>query len=95
MIIWSGLGIIVPIIMFLCGLLASLFFESTDSNAFYGTSLLISVLPILVIGFGMEGSGDEEEEESEPAGSHSFFFIPIKWWSLICLAVGLYLVIKG
>lgn len=95
MIIWSGFGIIVPILMFLCGLLASLFFESTDSNAFYGTALLISVLPILVIGFGLEGSGDEDEGEAEPAGAHSFFFIPVKWWSLISLALGLFLVIKG
>ena len=96
MIIWSGFGISVPILVFLSALLASLFHEDTTlGNAGYmASTLLISFLPVLLIGFGMDGASKEGEADEEPGAVHSFFFIKIKYWGFILLAGGLYMLVK-
>lgn len=96
MIVWSGMGILVPIIFALAVWISSLFFEdyTFQNNAFVGTAMLIAALPIGLLGLGLEVPDEPEEgQEPEEPGHHSFFFIPMKWWGLICIGLGIYLLV--
>ncbi len=89
MLIWNGFGIIVPIIFFIVGWIASYFFDdlTLGNTSYIATIMLFSALPVGLIGLGMA----QPSEDGTPAKNHSFFFIPVQWWGLLFLVGGLVL----
>lgn len=87
MIIWNGFGIIVPIIFFIVGWITSYFYDDVTLGNFsyISTIMLISALPVGLVGLGMS----QPSEDGSPAGNHSFFFVPVKWWGLLFLVGGI------
>ncbi len=96
MLIWKGAGILVPLIAVVCfGAVAVLVSDSFDTN--YG--IVISQLvagAVIWVAAGLLSRGETrtlvDPETNEPVvlkKTHSFFFIPMKYWAFILPALSL------
>jgi hypothetical protein len=87
MIIWSGLGFLVAVIVFGFSLVFNLAFNAWLVENYYedhkwpfGVSLLLSAIACWFLGAYLRGRGAQ-------TGNHRFFFIPVHLWGPI-LAIG-------
>ncbi len=103
MIIWSGYGFLVPIIAFACLLAAEFVSEAVfhDGN-YYQEHAWPMALGFMVAGVVVAAAAhrfrgaeprvmlDEETGERVMVGGskHSFFFVPIRYWSGILFMIG-------
>jgi len=104
MIIFSGLGFLVPIIGFGTLILVQYFAGQITGNEEYYqknewvrvlgivlAALLIYILDQLLHRKVKRLSDAEDVEEILKSKTHSLFFIPLKWWPLIIIVLGAYL----
>jgi hypothetical protein len=104
MIIWSGLGFLVPIVAFGCFVLTELVVESAlGDDTYYQEHTWPMALAFGIAALGVAVLGKElKDEESrilvdEKTGErvavngtrHSFFFVPTRYWAPILLVIGL------
>ena len=102
MIIWSGFGFLVPIIAFGCLLASEAGIEAfSHDDKFYQmhgwpklVAFLVAAAIVWPIGAVLERRGGRTlidpatGEQVKVGGRHTFFFLPMKWWSLACIASG-------
>ena len=95
--VWRGIGIIVPIIVFINGFIVKLFIEDDriGNPRFMGWTLFYSAIVCLLIGLAVLGGNKEAEEKNQPKKKHDFFFIPIIFWALIFGGISAWLLIGG
>lgn len=103
MIIWSGLGFLVAVIVFGFSLMANLISDSISGNEIYwkthqwplAVSLLCSSLACWFLGNFLRNRkakvliDKETGEEVVLKPSHSLFFVPMPYWGPILLVVGI------
>ncbi|MBK9452211.1 MAG: hypothetical protein IPN95_22875 [Bacteroidetes bacterium] len=99
MLIWRGMGIAVPIIFFLTGLIVKWVSGDPDTRIgnpnFIGWTSLFSGIVILLLGLALLGSS-EDENGNKVKKKHDFFWIPVFVWGLLLGVLSIYLlVIKG
>ena len=109
MIVWRGLGFLVGVIGFGSLILAEFVAESiTKDEQFYQENpwvILAGFTVAAVLTFGLYKLlrlkkpriviDKETREEFELGGNHSFFFIPVKWWPVAFIALGLLFQMEG
>lgn len=97
MIIWSGLGFLIIVIMIASGICIRFIFETItgDVQAFNNGNLGVTVTMFVtaILNFGLykflmckKGRvviDKETGQEIELFKNHSLFFIPVKWWTPI------------
>ena len=102
MLIWSGWGILIPLIV----VLVSGFFAIAGGDDHAGTGLAIGLILsgviVWTVGKKLNGKQDRtliDPETGQPvrvkAGRHSLFFIPMQWWAPVCAALGIALLAAG
>jgi len=101
MIIWSGYGFVVFIVVFLDSLFAEMISESiTNDENYYqanliplGCSLLVSAIVVKIISDFLIRRNMKKVSSDEKTVSigkeHRLFFIPLFYWSLILMILGL------
>jgi len=109
MIVWSGFGFLVAIIGLASLVFTEIAFESiTKNEQFYQQNswvILVAMVVAAILTFGLHKLlslkkpriviDKETGKEMEIRGSHSLFFIPVKWWPILFLILGLVLVFTG
>lgn len=93
------MGIAVPIVFFITGLLVSWISGDDDARlgnpTFIGWTSLFSGIVILLLGLALLG-GSEDENGNKVRKKHDFFWIPVFVWGVVLLGLSIYLlVIKG
>ena len=92
--IWSGAGILVPIIWFACYFAVALvvgaftppgYWEAHNWPKLAGCWLAAPPIGLL----GLMLNAPSETEADAPRGNHSFFFIPMELWSLVMIVLGI------
>ncbi len=87
MIIWSGHGYVVAIIVFACSLITELVTESAAGNdQFYQSSSWALPLALAVAGgltWVFQRVVLTRLESRNPECRHSLFFVPVGWWAPI------------
>ena len=87
MIIWSGFGFLVAVIVFGCSLLMELITESfMKDDQFYQKSAWAFPLALILAG-GLTFACDTMLRSRTP-GQNSLFFIPMKWWGPLLAVIG-------
>ena len=103
MIIWTGYGFVVPVIVFLVALVGNVGFDAAFGKGYYeghwwtiGTALLVSAAILLPFSIRLQARNarvviDREtgEELVINRNDHSVFFIPVKFWSPLLAVVGI------
>lgn len=95
-IVWKGLGIIVPILTVGIGLLMSLFYDDKrlGNPDLSGWTFLISAILLIPIGWLIAMPSEEENNATGKKFNfwrHTFFFLPILFWGALFLFLGIYL----
>lgn len=93
-IIFRGLGILVPIVLFISGWIVSFWFKDTriGNPGFMGWTLFYTAIVCLFLGLGTFG-GKDDNGNPIPKNKHHFFYIPIIFWALIFGGVSAYLLL--
>jgi hypothetical protein len=102
MFIWRGVGILVPVIAFVCSLLAELITRDLASKEYWDTHSTPFSMAMLVAGgliwaadlyfFQNPGRVLIDEQTGKRllwSPKHDFFFLRMRWWGLVCVAVGI------
>jgi hypothetical protein len=101
MIIWSGLGFLVPIIPFGCFFVTQLALTTIFNDATYYSehswpklmAWLTAVSLIAVVGWSLsKGTAYVDKATGQEViirRSHTFFFLPVLYWAPIIAAIGL------
>src|SRR5829696_7275512 len=109
MVIWSGFGIVVPFIALLTAAMAEFIAEAiTGDDHFYQQHrwlILVAMILAAALNYGfhlllLREKGrvvidKETGQEITLRTRHALFFIPVRWWSLIFVIVGLVLAFSG
>jgi len=98
MIVWRGWGIVVPVIVFLCALFAQMIANSLGGSEYWEQHSYPLSMALLVAGglvwladlyfYRNPGRTMVDEKTGERflvAPRHDFFFLRLRWWSLVCL----------
>jgi flagellar basal body-associated protein FliL len=97
--IYRGMGIIVPIVFFITGWIVSFWFKDTrlGNPDFVGWTSFYTAIVCFFLGIGTLGSIDEKDHYGNPLPKkkHDFFFIPIIIWALILGGLSAYLLLSG
>ena len=109
MIIWTGFGFLVAIIGFAALVLTELISESIAGNEqFYQQNswlILVGMTVAAILTFGLHKIlslkkpkiviDKKSGEEIEIRGSHSLFFIQVKWWPIVFIILGFVFMFAG
>lgn len=109
MISWTGFGFLVAIIGFAALILTELVFESISKNEqFYQQNswvILVGMTVAAMLTFGLHKLlslkkprifiDQETGQKIELRGSHSLFFIPVKWWPVAFVILGFIFMFEG
>ncbi len=108
MIIWSGHGILIPVLVvggFVLGMLVGGNFGGTESDRGMGVSMIVAgmAVPSLVWLYALTLGKTVEQSYLDPktrqmvtvARRHTLYFIPAFFWALIFTAVGLATIASG
>jgi hypothetical protein len=98
MFIWRGAGILVPVIAFACSLIGELLTRNLGGNEYWDTHSYPLSMALLVAGgliwatdsylFRHPGRILRDEQTGERvllAPKHDFFFMRMRWWTLVCI----------
>jgi hypothetical protein len=88
MVIWSGHGYLVAVIVFLSSLATEFITERANhDDDFYQSSTW--ALPLALVVAGIVTAVVARLLPNEPYAKHSLFFVKIQWWPLILLVLAL------
>ena len=101
MIIWSGLGFLVPLIFIVMAVLFIILFPE-GSDRISNIAIYLSLTAIFwPLGKWMEGKSKgktyidkETNQEVVIKAGHTFFFIPIKYWSFVTAGLTIVMIAK-
>jgi len=107
--VWSGLGFLVAVIGFAALLFTEIISEKiTGDDQFYqehGWVILIGMLIAAVLTFGLHRLlllqngrvvlDKETGQEVTRRSNHSLFFIPVRWWPIVFVVLGVILAFTG
>src|SRR5262245_15039522 len=104
--IWRGLGFLVPLITFGSSLIANIIFNAVYGDGYYdthtwpcGLAMFVAVVICWLLGRHVRSQKSRVVIDKETGhefvldpSDHSFFFIPVEYWSFILLAfsIGLF-----
>lgn len=103
MLVWKGWGILVLLIPLLFIITVEIFGEAliggdTLSDYVIGCNLLLSAVICFVLGRKLNDPSKDKELVDPETGEthihkvrHSFFWIPMQWWSIVMALLGLML----
>jgi hypothetical protein len=108
MIIWSGLGFLVLVIVLVSSFALNLAFDALAGNGYYGQhewpfalSLLVAAVVCWFLGSALNGRGSRTvvdkltgQEFDLNRSNHSLFFIPMHIWAPILAVIGLVVLLK-
>lgn len=99
-VIWRGYGWLVPVLVFGAFLVSQVVVDTIYGDGFYKandwpkyTATVTGALIVAALGYLLNYKWRRElvdEETGQPAGkapSHTLFFIPVEYWSVIVLAL--------
>jgi hypothetical protein len=102
MFIWRGYGFLVPLIAFFCSLSAQLLANDLGGEGYWETHSYPVAVALIVAGgliFGTDfflyrnpGHILRDEQTGQRvlfAPKHDFFFLRMRWWSLVCVGLGI------
>jgi hypothetical protein len=97
-IVWKGIGIIVPILLVAIGYIVSLFYEdkTLGNTNLLGWAFFYSSIIFILVGLAVALPSEEEKSKTGKKLSlwrHTFFFLPILFWGLIFLILCIYLLL--
>ena len=97
-IVWRGIGIIVPIFLLIGGWIVSYWFDDTrlGNPHFMGWTLFWTSIPLLLVALALFGARlpDPDTGEKPPKSYNDFFFIPVWIWAFGFLIIGIILINK-
>lgn len=97
--VWRGIGIIVPIIIFITAYIVSFWIKDTTlgNSNFMGWTLFYSAIVCLLVGLLAPGIGKRVAEDGTkvPAKKHDFFFIPMIFWGPLLGAISAWLLLSS
>jgi hypothetical protein len=105
MIIWSGLGFLVPLLTFGACVLLNLVLDAQYGQGFYsahewtaGSGLILGGLISLGAGLALRPRAKPElastlAPQTAPRSRHTFFFVPMHWAGLIIAIIGVGVVV--
>lgn len=101
MIIWSGFGIVVPLIGLLCLVLSQIATDAILGEGYFGGSTWAKLLAFAITALALWFCGrwmnkptgevfinKETGEEFQKIPNHSLFFIPVQYWAFVIIALG-------
>lgn len=104
MIIWSGFGFVVPVVAIAAMVVAQMLVDGALGENYYTThawpkmaACTFTAAVLLVFGLwinkptGQVLVDKQTGAETQVRPSHSFFFIPVQYWSAIVFAFGIYM----
>ena len=104
--IWRGWGILVALVVFACSLGMNMLALSLGGKGYweahswpFALSLFVAAAAIFLLDrFWFTGStrvlvDEATGERVALKAKHDFFFIPMRWWSVICAAIAAFLLI--
>ena len=101
MIIWSGLGFVVPLIFIAVGVLFVVLFPQGNGDISNIAIYLTLTAIFWPLGTWMQNRSKgktyidkETGQEVVVRASHTFFFIPIKYWSFLTAGLTIVMVVK-
>lgn len=86
MIVWSGHGYLVVVIVFVSSLLMEMATENSTGNDEFYQQNAYALPAALLIAAGLIFALDRLVF-SEDSSQHTLFFIPMKWWSLFVTGI--------
>jgi hypothetical protein len=97
-IVWKGIGIIVPILLVAIGYIVSLFYEdkTLGNTNLLGWAFFYSSIIFILVGLAVALPSEEEKSKTGKKLTlwrHTFFFLPILFWGLIFLILCIYLLL--
>jgi hypothetical protein len=108
MLIWKGWGISAFIIPLICSLLMQLFINSNFGDGYYTAAswplplaLLLSSIPVFILGQKLNKKPGrivvdlETNEKIELKTTHSLFWVPMQYWSLVTIAVSVWMYLSN
>ncbi|MDJ0498720.1 MAG: hypothetical protein QNJ89_12880 [Acidimicrobiia bacterium] len=100
LIVWRGLGWLVPVFAFAALLLSQLAVDAVYGDGFYTANawpkqvaFIVAAFSIAILGAYLNHTKRQmlvDEETGEVVGkapAHSLFFIPIEYWAIVVLAL--------
>jgi hypothetical protein len=99
-IIYRGLGVLVPIVLFISGWIVSFWYKDTriGNPDFMGWTLFYTAIVSLLLGFATFGAGEEQTAANGqriPKKRAHFFFIPIIFWGPIFGGISAFLLLSS
>ena len=92
--VWRGSGITVPIFLFISGWIVSYWIEDTTlgNSLFIGWTMLWAGIILTLQGVAVWGGGKPDPDTGEilTKKGHDFFWIPVVFWGLGFLAMGIW-----
>ena len=108
MLVWKGWGLLSLVIPLVCALSMEFAVDYNFGNGFYKTAswplplaFLISSIPVFIIGFKLNSKigriliDPENNEKIELKVIHSFFWIPMQYWSVIMVGVSVWMYLSN
>jgi hypothetical protein len=108
MIIWSGLGFLVPLIAFGFLLATQVALNALNGAGFYEShgwakflALTVAGIVVWLLGTYLHGRPAKTLVEKDTGKEvvfrkqHSLFFVPMRWWGLILPVAGLIFILKS
>jgi hypothetical protein len=99
-IIYRGLGILVPIVLLIAGWIVSFWYKDTriGNPDFMGWTLFYTAIVCLLLGIGAYGAGEEERAANGQRVAKKrphFFFVPIIFWGPIFGGISAFLLLSS
>lgn len=98
-IIYRGLGVLVPIVLFICGWIVSFWYKDTriGNPDFMGWTLFYTSIVCLLLGLGTFSTAAEQEDSGQRSAKKRphFFFIPIIFWAPIFGGISAFLLLSS
>lgn len=96
--VWRGFGFVVPLLAFAALLVSQFAIDGAMGDGYYTANgwpkfagCAVAGVLLLLVGLWMNKS----TIGTQVASVHTFFFIPVQYWSAIFLAFGIYMALRS
>jgi hypothetical protein len=107
LVIWSGLGFVVPVVALLCLVIAQLVTDAVFGEKYYTThnwpktaACIFAACMLWSLGRWLNKPDPEEFDEStwasllRSSARHTLFFIPVEYWSFVVVAFAIFMALS-